>query len=211
MEIAIVSNGCIGNLEFLKEAVKKSDYIICADGAARYLMEINVYPDLLVGDLDSIDSLSLKWIQDGDIQLEKFPVNKDMTDTELAIEFAAERMPKKITVFGGTGSRTDHSLGNILLLYKIHQMGIEAHLRDEFNHLMITDDEINVSGRIGQTISVIPIGGSAEGVTLKGLEYPLYNYTIELGSSIGISNRFIEENATIAVKRGILLVIKTEE
>lgn len=211
MEVTVVSNGCIENLDFLQSIIENSDYVICADGAAQYLMELNMYPNLLVGDLDSISNDSLEWIEKGNVKLEQFPVKKDMTDTELAIEFALKKSPHRITVVGATGSRMDHSLGNIMLLYKIHKMGIKARIIDELNDITITDSKIKIEGSIGQTISIIPIGGDAKGVTLNGLEYPLDNYNIHMGSSIGISNRFIQEEAIITVEEGTILVIKTRE
>jgi len=208
MEVTVVTNGHIENLDILKSIIKNSDYVICADGAAKYLMNLNIYPNLLVGDLDSISSDTLKWIENSEVNIKKFPVKKNMTDTELAIEFALEQSPSRITIVGAVGSRMDHSLGNIMLLYKILKMGTAARIINEVNDITITDSALEVEGRVGQTISIIPIGGDVRGVTLEGLEYPLINHNINMGNSLGISNRFIKENATISVKEGLLLVIK---
>lgn len=208
MEIAIITNGDIKSRNLLMSVIKNSDYIICADGAAKYLKEINIYPDLLVGDLDSIDKDDLDWIKNGKIKTEKFPARKDMTDTELAIEFAFKKSPKSITIVGAIGSRIDHSLSNLMFLYKIHNMGIKSRIINEFNDITITNDILNLSGKIGQTISIIPIGGNVKGVTLEGLEYPLINHDINMGSSLGISNKFKEEHATISIKEGTVLVVK---
>jgi len=208
MEVTVVTNGHIENMDILKSIIKNSDYVICADGAAKYLMNLNIYPNLLVGDLDSISSDTLQWIENGEVNIKKFPIKKNMTDTELAIEFALEQSPSRITIVGAVGSRMDHSLGNIMLLYKIHKMGTAARIINEVNDITITDSTLEVEGRVGQTISIIPIGGDVRGVTLEGLEYPLINHNINMGNSLGISNRFIKENATISVKEGLLLVIK---
>jgi len=208
MEVTVVTNGHIENMDILKSIIKNSDYVICADGAAKYLMNLNIYPNLLVGDLDSISSDTLQWIENSEVNIKKFPVKKNMTDTELAIEFALEQSPSRITIVGAVGSRMDHSLGNIMLLYKILKMGTAARIINEVNDITITDSALEVEGRVGQTISIIPIGGDVRGVTLEGLEYPLINHNINMGNSLGISNRFIKENATISVKEGLLLVIK---
>jgi len=208
MEVTVVTNGHIENLDILKSIIKNSDYVICADGAAKYLMNLNIYPNLLVGDLDSISSDTLQWIENSEVNIKKFPIKKNMTDTELAIEFALEQSPSRITIVGAVGSRMDHSLGNIMLLYKILKMGTAARIINEVNDITITDSALEVEGRVGQTISIIPIGGDVRGVTLEGLEYPLINHNINMGNSLGISNRFIKENATISVKEGLLLVIK---
>lgn len=208
MKVTVVTNGHIENMNILKSAIENSNYIICADGAAKYLMKLNIYPNILVGDLDSINKDAFRWIENGGVKVQRFPVKKDMTDTELAVEFALEQSPSTITIVGAIGSRMDHSLGNIMLLYKIHKMGIKANIINEINHITITDSTLNVEGKIGQTISVIPISGDVKGVTLEGLEYPLTNHDIDMGSSLGISNRFIKDRATISVKEGTVLVIK---
>lgn len=208
MEVTIITNGNIENMDFLRSIIENSEYVICADGAAKYLMDLNMYPNLLVGDLDSINKDALKWIEKGKVKVKQFPVKKDMTDTELAVEFALELCPSKITIVGAIGSRMDHSLGNIMLLYKIHKMGIRANIMNEINHITITSSTLKVDGEIGQTISIIPIGGNVKGVTLDGLEYPLINHNISMGSSLGVSNRFAEEKATVSVKEGTILVIK---
>lgn len=208
MEVTVVTNGHIENMDILKSVVENSDYVICADGAANYLKSLNIFPNLLVGDLDSINNDTLEWIKNSEVELKQFPVKKDMTDTELAIEFALKQSPNKINIIGAIGSRMDHSLGNIMLLYKIHKMDIKARIINEMNDITITNSIIKVEGKAGQTISIIPIGGNVKGVTLEGLEYPLTNHNIDMGSSLGISNRFINNTATISVKEGILLVVK---
>lgn len=208
MEVTIVTNGYIKNIDILRSVIHNSNYVICADGAAKYLMDLDTYPDLLVGDLDSINNDALEWIKKGKVNVKQFPVKKDMTDTELAIEFALEQSPNTITIIGAIGSRMDHSLANIMLLYKIHKMGVRARVINEVNDITITDSNIKIAGKVGQTISIIPIDGAVKGVTLDGLEYPLIDHDIIMGSSLGVSNRLVKDTATISVKEGTLLVIK---
>ena len=208
MEITIVANGYIEDMAFLRSVIENSNLIICADGAAKYLMYLNMYPDLLVGDFDSIDEKTLRWAKRNNIEIRQFPREKDMTDTELAVEFALKRNPKKITIIGAMGSRLDHSLSNIMLLYKIYKKGVDGAVVDELNYVAITRDVLRMRCQIGQTVSIIPIGGNAEGVTLKGLKYSLVDYNIEMGSSLGISNKSVAEEVVISIKNGTLLVTK---
>ena len=208
MKVVIVANGEIKSINFLKYMIENSDYIICADGAVKYLMDLNVCPDLLVGDLDSIDKETLEWAKRNSISIQRFPVKKDMTDTELAVEFALKQNPDKIIIMGAIGSRLDHSLSNIMLLYKIHKLGIDAAVIDEINYITIVNDVLKMRCRIGEIVSIIPIGGDAKGVTLKGLEYSLTDHDIKMGSSLGISNKSVSKEIIISVKDGILLVVK---
>ncbi|MCK9267196.1 MAG: thiamine diphosphokinase [Alkaliphilus sp.] len=208
MEVVIVANGEIKNINFLKYVIKNSDHIICADGAAKYLMDLNICPDLLIGDLDSIDKKTLEWAKKNNIKIQRFPAKKDMTDTELAVESALKQNPNKITIIGAIGSRLDHSLSNIMLLYKIHRLGIDAAVINEINYITIVGDVLKMKCRIGEIISIIPIGGDVKGVTLKGLGYSLTDHDIKMGSSLGISNKSVSEEIIISVKDGILLVVK---
>lgn len=208
MEVTIVTNGQIKDMEFLQDIIQNTNYIICADGAAEYLRYLNTCPNILVGDLDSINEETLNWINENKVKVERFPVKKDMTDTELAVEFALKQNPSRIVIVGATGSRLDHSLSNIMLLYKINGMGIDAAIVDELNYVAITKGLLKLNCEIGQTLSLIPIGGDAEGVSIEGLEYPLINSRIKMGSSLGISNKSIKDEVIISVRDGSLLVIK---
>lgn len=208
MEITIVSNGDIKDINLLQSVIEDSDYIICADGAVGYLMDLNICPNLLVGDFDSITDEALAWVKENNINVRQFPTKKDMTDTELAVEFALKQNPSRIAIIGALGTRIDHSLSNIMLLYKIYEMGIDAVIIDEINYITITGDTLKMECQTGQTISIIPIGGDAKGITLRGLEYSVTDYNIEMGSSLGISNKSVAEEIIVSVEDGILLVVK---
>ncbi|PHS35510.1 MAG: thiamine diphosphokinase [Alkaliphilus sp.] len=208
MKIVIVTNGIINDLNHLEQIIIKSDYVICADGAARYLAALNIYPDLLVGDLDSISPNDLKQMRDRSVKIEEFPTDKDMTDTELAIEYALELNPTSITIVGALGLRWDHSLGNIMLLAKMIKKGVPCKIIDEKTEITIVDREIELEGNIGDTISLIPLSNEVKKVTLEGLKYPLLNKNISFGSSLGISNAFIEKQVKITVGEGLLLVVR---
>ncbi|SNR90680.1 thiamine diphosphokinase [Anaerovirgula multivorans] len=210
MEIAIITNGNIHNLELMKRMIQDK-YIICADGAAKYLVQSSIVPHLLVGDFDSIDSSHLLWMKDQGVNWEKFPTKKDATDTELAVEYAIKMKPKSITIIGALGSRQDHSIANVMLLNKILQHKIQGKIIDENNEITITDSVLEVEGELGETISIIPLSNTVKGVTLKGLEYPLVNRDIPMGSTLGISNVFSSKIATIAVVEGTLMIIKSKE
>ncbi len=208
MKILIVTNGSINDLNYLEQIIVESDYIICADGAARYLAALNMYPDLLVGDLDSINPSDLKQMRDKNVRIEKFPTSKDMTDTELAIEYALELIPISITIVGALGLRWDHSLGNIMLLVKMIKKGVPCKIIDEKTEITIVDREIELEGNIGDTISLIPLSNEVKKVTLEGLKYPLLNQNISSGSSLGISNIFASKYIKITVEEGLLLVVR---
>ncbi len=211
MEVIIIANGDLKNLDFLKGLIKEDNYIVCADGAAKFLVALEIEPNLLVGDLDSILEDDLTWMKEKGVEIRKFPTKKDFTDSELAVEYAMELKPNSITIIGGIGSRWDHSIGNIMLLNKMLNRGIVGKLMDENNELTITDGYLQMEGSIGDFLSIIPLTNKVKGVTLKGLAYPLTNHNFERGNTLGISNQFTETNATILVEDGVLLVCKSKD
>ncbi|SES66302.1 thiamine diphosphokinase [Natronincola peptidivorans] len=210
MEVVIITNGQIDNLSLYKPLMQNK-YIICADGAARYLAALNIKPNLLVGDLDSISKEDLLWMKTQQVACEKFPSRKDETDTELAVEYALKLKAQSITMIGALGSRQDHSLANVMLLYKILKQGANGKIINTNNEITITDNRLDIEGKVGETISLLPLTEKVSGITLTGLEYPLENADITMGSTLGISNVFAKEKATVSLKEGVLLIIKSKD
>jgi len=212
MEVVIIANGEINDLQYVQEIIQDR-YIICADGAAKYLRQINMVPDLLVGDFDSISSDDLLWMKAKKVNYEKFPPRKDQTDTELALEYAFKILPKprSIVIVGGLGSRWDHSLANIMLLNNILDQGIEGKIISDNDEIILAETNISINGEIGELLSIIPLTSVVKGITLEGLEYPLQNRDIKISSTLGISNVFTAKVAKIFIEKGRLLIIKTKE
>lgn len=206
MEVMILINGEVSDLDFLKETLQQGDYLICADGAAKYLRAIDVVPDLMVGDFDSIAPEDFAWMKAKGVTLREFPARKDFTDSELALRYALELKPKKITLLGAVGSRWDHSLSNIMFLDHLHRLGVEGEIRNEKGFLTLVSSRTTLRGTPGDIVSLIPLSEQVTGVTLRGLEYPLTDHTIQRGSSLGISNQLIDAEGEITLKTGKLLV-----
>ncbi|AOT68410.1 thiamine diphosphokinase [Geosporobacter ferrireducens] len=211
MRCAIVTNGNINDYDCTRAALLRHDFIICADGGIRHLFHMNLLPNLIVGDFDSIDGKYMKYLQEHNIDLCQFSERKDFTDTELAVQYAIARGSTEINFFGALGSRMDHTLANILLLVPLLQKGIRASIQDEHNHIWITSDELFLEGEVGDSVSILPLTPKVEGVTLNGLEYPLKDATIKMGQSIGVSNQFAVQHASITIKQGTILVIKAKD
>ncbi|HHW48177.1 MAG TPA: thiamine diphosphokinase [Clostridiaceae bacterium] len=203
----VICNGSITDYEYYKRYFDDVQLIVCADGGALHAIKMGVKPHILVGDLDSLRNEVLKWFENTEVEIVHFPVEKDMTDSELAINIAADRGCTYIKIIGGFGSRLDHSLANIFLLKKLLDKGIKASIINENNEITLIKDKITLQKREGYNVSLIPISEKAEGVTLKGFYYPLQEATIEMGSTWGISNEFVDETAEVTIKSGLMLVI----
>ncbi len=211
MEITIVTNGNIGNLSWLKtklkENSKENHFVICADGAAKYLKTIDFVPDLLVGDLDSIDKDAKLWMEEKKVPLKKFSAKKDQTDTEIALSYSVSKKPEAVEVLGAFGSRMDHTLANVQLLEGFFDSGIPIRLMDEQNEVWLLGKHTRIVGRKNENLSIIPITESVTGVTLTGFEYPLENRQLFRGQTLGISNIIRGQQAEISFKEGKLLAV----
>lgn len=211
MKICILLNGEINNYNYINKIVSKNyyDYIICSDGGANHAYNMNIIPDYIIGDLDSIKENIINYYKSKNVKFEKFPTKKDETDTELCIELSSKLKAKEIHFIGALGGRIDHTIANINLLYYIRKKGINPKIISEKEEVYIAiEEEIIIDGNIGDIISILPIKGNAKGVTLNNLEYPLNNDDIEFSRPLGISNVMTDTNCSIKVNEGSLIIIK---
>lgn len=211
MKALVVSSGSITDYELLISLAKDIDFVLCADGGLRHLMSINLKPDLIIGDLDSIDEVGKKYINKYHIPIHKFPSEKDETDTELAIIYLMDKGYKDITLTGVTGSRMDHTLANIFLLKRLCKNNIKGKIVDNYNTVYYANDKLVLNRKEGYYTSIIPVTETGVRVTLTGFYYPLKNHLIEFGSSLGVSNRIIDDFGIIDISEGECLVIVSKD
>jgi len=180
------------------------DYIIAADAGYLSLMSRGIMPDLVVGDFDSLGEAP-----DHPNVLQS-PIEKDDTDMMLAVKQGLERGCSLFTINGGLGGRLDQTLANIqILAYLAENEAFGTLLGIDTCIIAIKGGEVDLSVDTtkGKRISVFSHGGKAEGVTLKGLKYPLENATITDIYPIGVSNEFADENVVISVDSGTLIIM----
>lgn len=211
MKCLIISGGDIKTYGFYKHIISDSDIIICADKGAELMYRFGKLPDYIIGDLDSISEEALNFFIDNNVSIEKYPVKKNESDTELAIDKAIELKPEKITIIGATGSRLDHTIASVFLLIKPLNAGIPSTIVDEHNEIYLVSEKLKLNGTQDEFISVIPVTNEIKGVDISGFEYPVEDGIISFGSSLGISNRFKGHSGTISLSEGLLLVIKSRD
>lgn len=207
MKVVIFTNGEYKNKAFYEDYLLKikPDYIICADGGANYAKELKIRPDIILGDMDSITE-ETKAFYNG-VKFSSYPPKKDETDTELAIDHAIAIGAKEVTILGGLGSRMDHSLGNIYLLKRLFDAGVKAEMTNENNIIQLIGRTVEFQLPIGTVVSLLPIGGDVEGLTISGFEYPITKGQMTMNNPYGISNVTNLANQKIDFKLGMLLVI----
>ena len=215
MKYLIVSGGEVKE-GFLTWIVKNGgfDVILAADAGMEALYRDHILPDIIVGDFDSVNPDTLEYFHDKE-QLEVCMLNpeKDDTDTEYAIREAIRRGAMEIVVIGATGTRIDHVLGNISLLGIGLEEQIKISLVDEHNRIRMINQPLTIrkAEQYGKYVSLIPFSEKVSGVTLRGLKYPLTDYTMGGFNSLGISNEIVSDEASISLSSGQLIVIESKD
>jgi len=206
MQAVIFANGAIDDAEPL---LKEYDLIIAADGGTRHCKNLGITPDMVIGDLDSIEPDDLKSLQSKGVEIIQHPVKKDQTDLELALRLAVKRGADEIVLFGAMGMRWDMSIANILLPVEPYLSNTSIRIINGLHEITMlkTGKQITFYGEKGDILSLIPVGRDAIGITAGNLEYPLKNSTLQFGSTRGISNVFMEKSATVSLKEGLLLCV----
>ncbi|MDO8784581.1 MAG: thiamine diphosphokinase [Syntrophales bacterium] len=208
--VFVVSGGQARDLALLHANLKvhAGAEIICADGGARHLRSCGLIPDVIIGDMDSLDHDEEEYFEEMGSKIIRYPREKEETDTQLALEYALEMNPKEIWIFGALGGRLDHAMANVSLLVPGTERGIRIKLVDEWCEVFVVTASCVIEGKPGQTVSLLPLSSAVTGITLEGFEYPLQDGTMEIGRPYGMSNRLIEARGVISVASGYLLVVR---
>jgi len=202
----IICNGELPSRKTLKSLLNNTDFIVCADGGANKAIKLGIIPDVIIGDLDSITERTRKHFHKVKIIHDD---NQYNTDLEKALDFLLARRIKEITIIAATGGRTDHTLSNLSILGKYHR---RAHITmvDDTCEVTVIDGKVSFEGGIGQKVSLLPLG-RCKGISTRGLKYPLYNESLELGVREGTSNEIVSSLVEISVRRGSLLLFKVHK
>jgi len=208
MRALIFINGVIEDLAPIAPLLRADDLLVAADGGARYLLALDRLPHLLVGDLDSIAPNDLARLEEAGVEIRRSPIHKNETDLELAIDAAIEAGAEEILLIGATGGRLDQTIANVLILAQ-REWGIPLRVvdGDQMATLLRGPTVQEISGVPGALVSAIPLSAPVTGITYTGLEYPLINHTLHLGSTRAVSNALAARRAVVQVETGLLLLI----
>jgi thiamine pyrophosphokinase len=207
MRVVIFANGDLPELNAAQALLRDGDHLVAADGGARHMLAMEIMPQIVIGDLDSVDEKMLSELVARDVVVKRYPEEKDETDLELALEYALEQEASSILVLAALGDRLDQTLANLMLLTYSKLSGIDVRLDDGIEEAFFCHSQVEVHGRSGDIVSLIPWGQPVEGVNTKGLQWSLEDETLYPDRSRGISNVMLAEHATITTRTGLLLVI----
>ena len=209
MRAVVFVNGDIADYAAVPRWLRKDDYLIAADGGARHMEILGLSPAVIVGDLDSIDPALLSRLQKEGADVEQHPAAKDATDLELAIARAVRDGATEILLLGAFGGRLDQTIANLLILaHNNWTLPLTIAEGDQLARVLRGRQSVTLSGPTGGYVSAVALSEEVSGVTYRGLEYPLENATLSLGSTRGVSNTLASSPAQISIESGILLVIQ---
>jgi thiamine pyrophosphokinase len=183
-------------------------FVVAADRGAATAFAFGYTPDVVVGDLDSIDASTLAELSRRGVPIEKHPRDKDATDGQLAVERALDVGPSALWLLGFLGGpRLDQALANVLLLARVE---LAATLLDERNELVLLRPGRQHTWRAepGEVVSLMPLGEDVHGVRTLGLRWPLDGDRLVVGETRGVSNEAVSDEVGVSVERGLLLVTR---
>lgn len=245
MHIIIITGGNI-DIDFASNYLTENqpDCIIAADHGLEACYKLDIMPDYVYGDFDSVQTQTYAYYAEKiPERIYKFSSKKDETDTELALGEAIKLIKQQesagqeiedeiqgmdesqdlekelyeivpeITILGATGTRLDHVFGNLQLLKAALDAGIHCQIVDAHNRICLLDSNYTLyrEQQFGDYVSFLPFTSTVEGLTLKGFEYPVENFTMEAGLARGVSNEIKDEVAEISMTSGILVMFETRD
>lgn len=213
MDVLIVSGGTEPSKELLLEYKNKVSFIIGVDKGCNVLYKYNITPNLIVGDFDSGDLKVVEYFKNTGIEVRKYSTHKDYTDTHLAYNIAKELGDvKKIYLLGATGTRFDHSLGNLGLFLNSLEDEVYLEIVDDNNIMFIVDKKTTIKNRKNKVLSFHGLSDEVKNFTIKNAKYELERYNLKLLEPRAICNEFLDgEDVQIDFDSGKILVMLTND
>ena len=207
MTLLIFANGVLDEVEWIRPYLVQATAVWAADGGSRHLFRLNHLPDRVIGDMDSLEPELQAWLTAGSVPFDQHPPEKDETDLELALLLAAQSEEADIWLFGVLGGRLDQMLANILLLSHPALEGKKVKIITPAEQAWLVRYQTEIVGKVGDTVSLIPLSGDVQIEKTVGLRWPLHNEPLIFGQARGVSNSLTAAKAMIMLSRGLLLCI----
>jgi len=206
MHALVIGGGELALAARVRRAMATADLVIAADSGGRHLETLRTRADVALGDFDSFDPTAL-----GATEIIRFPAAKDDTDLALAVREAVRRGANRVTVIAAMrGPRLDHAAANLLLLTAPEFRDIDLRIIEGEDEARIVRHTAEIEGRPGDLVTLLAVTARCAGVTTRNLLYPLHGETLYRGSTRGVSNVLTAPVGSVALQRGMLLLIHRE-
>ncbi len=206
----ILANGDLAEPRVLRSRLAglQPPLVIAADGGSRHAHRLGLRVDVLIGDQDSIEPEELARLRAEGTQVITHPRDKEETDLELALVYATQAGFAGIVVLGAVGNRLDMTLANVFLLLHPALRAARVQLWQGHDTAFLAQPPgAEIAGESGDRVSLIPLGGEAQGVETRGMVFPLRGEALATGPARGISNRIALPGAAVRLTQGALLIV----
>lgn len=200
-------NGEMPSAPAMRAIIRPDDLIVAVDGGLRHVSALGLTPHWIIGDLDSVAPDEMDHWQSSGVKIDRYPVEKDETDLELALQSVVRSGYDTILIAAATGGRLDHTLGNLNLLSDPRLQDFNVRLDDGQVEIFVIRTDAEINGAAGDIVSLLPLGAAVEGVLTTDLKFPLRRETLYPEKTRGISNVMLGEHARVEITHGTLLCI----
>lgn len=207
--VLIVGNAPAGEIGPWEEQARAADLVVAVDGGAGHARSQGLRPDVVLGDVDSLDEQTQHWLRRHEVPVVRYPPAKDETDLELALLYAAEAGAQEITIVGALGGRPDQTIANLHLLAHPALAGRRVSIVGPGYRIFLLrgGQAATIEGQTGDTVSLLPLSSQAEGIHTTGLRWALHADTLHRGPARGVSNEMTAARANVRLERGLLLIV----
>lgn len=205
---AFIYTGGTVHPNLITEHPRADDLTIAADAGYHNAVLLGERVDILLGDFDSIGSFPAE----GDFERIQVPVEKDLTDTQLAVEVALERGAEEIVIIGGLSGRLDHTLSVLAITEDLYDRGFHATVTDGQSRVRYVHSTSTLIAKSAyKYLSLIAADAVVKGVSVEGCKYPLSNATLRRSLQFAVSNEITGNVALVSVKKGGIFIIESQD
>lgn len=188
-----------GEEPLLYPNLEQYDKVYCTDGSYHYLIQNNIFPDVISGDFDSLE---LK-VTNHNTTVIPTP-DQDFTDFEKALKIIVDHGYLAVDVYGGSGKQQDHFIGNLNAACKFKEH-LNIQFFDNYSSYYFAEKQTVLHLPVGKTVSLLPFP-ICKGITTEGLLYPLQNEDLSLTDRIGTRNVTNDTTVKINFESGELIL-----
>lgn len=205
MNAVILAGGELVVRPNIKEMLRESAFIVAADSGLHHAVTLDLIPDVIVGDFDSVSPEVLE--QFPDVPKKSYSRHKDLLDLEIALGVVLEQAATSIHILGATGGRFDQSLAALFIAARFKREGIDISLHGQQDIYFLRGLESQrYPVPVGQRFSLLSLSDISV-VSLSNAAYPLNEFALEYGVGLGISNEVKTSPLTVNVHDGLVVVV----